>query len=649
MDNSSSNGNTKPSPLDLFSHSSSTNQAIEAALRSSSLLGLSETIRENSNIIEDLKSIYKITRFSIDIDSCILFRFVNGLWWESLIIIKDYQFKDQHKWEKVDKLTANQIDSLFEIKHDISDSDIITEPSSVINPNDSYIDSVLTADNNHFERFKLVRGGVLFKPSQGCDFNNYDESFLAQMTAIMSFSVDKEISAGYLNELSDNLRDLAQKIDRGSNEQSTIRSMYFDYNLGVNRKLGLLRMLGQATNAGIDNGFLVVMTLDQADGSPHNLNDEIKVEFLKAAIKRIARATKDAPTLSFSEPNEFSFVVVNSSEESVITTLKKLEAEFQSDLVLNNYHIQCKFSAGYSSYPHCSNDPDTLYRMAQIANFQALNNNRINFSGYQDSIVQELQLKLSLYKQLPKAISNSDFSVFLQPIVANDKLKKPAKHFESLIRWNHCEKGYIEPNQFIELAEKSGNIIELGYWFIDNVCQIINQFSKMQSGTSVSINLSPIQLREPDVVSFIKQITGKYNIEPKQVVFQLSEKDAMLDINLTKERFNQFSEAGFKLCISNFGSGYSSLFYLMNLPFDMLKIDKEFVLKANSNNKFDIIGASIVKIAQDLSLKAICEGIDTQEHLDMVTQWNTDAIQGEIVSEAKSWEVYFYDDQSSSF
>ncbi|MGB0899639.1 MAG: EAL domain-containing protein, partial [Psychrobium sp.] len=571
--------------------------------------------------------------------------FVNGLWWESLIIIKDYQFKEQHKWEKVDKLTANQIDSLFDIKHDISDSQIITDTSSVINPNDNYIDSVLAADNNHFERFKLVRGGVLFKPSQGCDFNNYDESFLAQMTAIMSFSVDKEISAGYLNELSDNLRDLAQKIDRGTNEQSTIRSMYFDYNLGVNRKLGLLRMLSQATNAGIDNGFLVVMTLDQANGSPHNLNDEIKVEFLKAAIKRIARATKDAPTLTFSEPNEFSFLIINSNEESVIRLLKKLEAEFQSDLVLNNYHIQCKFSAGYSSYPSCSNDPDTLYRMAQIANFQALNNKQINFSGYQDSIVQELQLKLSLYKQLPKAISNSEFSVFLQPIVPTDKLKTPAKHFESLIRWNHCDKGYLEPNQFIELAEKSGNIIELGYWFIDNVSQIINQFDKLQTGTSVSVSLSPLQLREPDIVVTIKKIIDNYGISPEQIIFEISEQNAMLDINLTKERFTQFSEAGFKLCISNFGSGYSSLFYLMNLPFNMLKIDKEFVLKANRNNKFDIIGASIVKIAQDLSLTAICEGIDQQDHLDMVTQWSADAIQGQIVSEAKSWEVYFYDDK----
>lgn len=619
----------------FYSDSTSKELVIEASLRSSSLLGLSQTINVDSNFIGDLKSIYKKTRFSVDIDSCILFRFVNGLWWEACTVVQGYKFNEQCTWEKVDKNQFDTIESLYQLRQDVS------VYKNEKGEDTSAIGHFLSQGNVHFERFKTVHGGAVFKPSGNDSYSQYDHAFLKHVAAIISFCVDKETSSHYLNDVYQNIQEIADKLNLQSEKCNTTPAMYTCSETGLHSKLGFLRIIKHIVESRQLNSYIVVLSIDHTGDFVKLLDEEIVRVVLNKVTNRLKSIAPNNNTLSYIDTTDFAFIVVNSEESVVVNILSQIKSVFLSHFLVEEYRVHCEINAGYSCYSSSSPyQPEELLKMASIALFQAHNNRTNNIIGYDAGIVQELQLHLALCHSLSRAIDNNEFVIYFQPIVSISRMGKNIQNYEALIRWQHPERGLIPPDKFIAIAEKNGTIVQLGYWIIKRVCQYLSMPS-VPKEVSISVNLSPVQLDETDLVERIINILNQYSIAPQRITVEITESSAMQDHDLAKEKFSEFNSAGFQLAMDDFGTGYSSLSYLLKFPFDILKIDRSFIDNTLIDQSYEVIGRTMVKLAHDLSLLVVCEGIETDEQLQMVKSWNTDMIQGYLISKPKPWLDFF--------
>ena len=625
--------NSQNSDIDrslFFGDSTSLEQTLEASLRSSSLLELSNTISVDSHFIRDLKSIYTKTRFSIDIDSCVLFRYVNGLWWEAMPIIENHKFIDLCEWTKISKNQITAIESLFEIREYVSNNHIELDES------DSEMSNLLFENNVHFERFKIQHGGVAFKPSGNDSFSQYDSAFLGYIAAIISFCVDKNISSHYLEGVYDSLQSIAYK----HADENKIPAMYTDPSTGLHSKLGFLKLIQHLVDTKQKKYFVIVLSLEKSGGAFNLLDDEVQQTLLKKSILRLKSILPNNKALSKLNSNELAFIMIDSTQEQVDHILTKIMNAFLKYLIVGEHPIHCDLIAGYSCDSSSDTQPNELLKMAYIALYQAKNTPLRKFIGYQDAIVQELQLHLKLADDLPQAIENQEFILHFQPISYLHQLNEPAHHYEALIRWKHPKKGFVPPDQFIGIAEKSGDIVHIGYWAIREVCRSLSMPS-VPSNVGVSINLSPVQLKESELVQNIVNILNEYSISPDRITIEITENSAMQDNELTKEKFLEFHQAGLKLSMDDFGTGYSSLSYLLNFHFDIIKIDKSFIDSTLMDKQYQLIAKTVVQLAHNLSLSVVCEGIETDKQYQMVCDWNTDMIQGYLISKPMPWDAFY--------
>nr|WP_232846963.1 GGDEF domain-containing phosphodiesterase [Shewanella nanhaiensis] len=416
--------------------------------------------------------------------------------------------------------------------------------------------------------------------------------------------------------------------------------MFLDPTTGLHSKLGFQRIIQYLIDKRQENSFIVVLSLEISGGSINLLDEEVKRSFLKKAIVRLKTDIPDNNTLSILNSSEFAFIMIDSSTEEVIRTLTCVIDAFLNYLMVDGHPMPCELRAGYSCYPSCESEPNELLRMAYIALYQAKNTPTRKPVGYQDAIVQELRLHLELAHCLPRAIELGEFVLYFQPIVNSTKLDEPIQHYEALIRWEHPVKGVVPPDHFIEIAEKSGDIIAIGYWVIHEVCRCLSQPS-VPKNVGVSINLSPVQFKEEMLVQNIAEIIKGYGISTNRITIEITETSAMQDNELTKEKFSEFHAEGFKLSMDDFGTGYSSLSYLLNFHFDIIKIDKSFIDNTLVDVQYEIIAQTVVKLAHDLDLTVICEGIETDQQYKMVSEWKTDMIQGYLISKPKPWSEFY--------
>lgn len=202
--------------------------------------------------------------------------------------------------------------------------------------------------------------------------------------------------------------------------------------------------------------------------------------------------------------------------------------------------------------------------------------------------------------------------------------------FEALIRWEHPTKGMIPPNKFIEIAESTGLIIPLGKWIIKEAIFFIQNLNK-ERGTSfhIAINISIIQLIQEDFNDFIEDLIEKNQINTSFIHFEITESIFIQSYSSIADKLERLRKLGFKIDLDDFGTGYSSLNHLMNLPIDSLKIDKSFVDNVFEKNSFIL---EIINIGKRIGLTVVAEGVETEEHLRLMNEYNCDIIQGYIFS-----------------
>ncbi|WP_413172704.1 EAL domain-containing protein [Anabaena azotica] len=241
-------------------------------------------------------------------------------------------------------------------------------------------------------------------------------------------------------------------------------------------------------------------------------------------------------------------------------------------------------------------------------------------------------LEKSLY-QVIKEDNFKGFEIHYQPIIDINTGKITSA--ESLLRWYSDELGQIAPSEFIPLAESNGLIIPIDNWVLKNVCKRIkNWYDAGISGLTIAMNLSAVEFNQPDLISKILDLIETNQLDPSCIEIELTESKIMEDVQSAIHTMNELRLLGIKIAIDDFGTGQSSLNYLQNFPVNTIKIDRDFIHDVANNYAKSIITKSMIKMAQELNLRIIAEGVETEAELLFLKQNKCDAIQGYLFSPA---------------
>lgn len=243
----------------------------------------------------------------------------------------------------------------------------------------------------------------------------------------------------------------------------------------------------------------------------------------------------------------------------------------------------------------------------------------------------KISRKSLLISYLHEALENESLEVYYQPQV-NVKTGEIIGA-EALLRWNHPELGFISPEEFIPLAEKYGLINSITEWVLRQACKDAKKWSIFASTPlRMSVNISPYQLRYPDLCTRIRHVLEETNFDPHLLTLELVETTLIKDFENANKIIKQLQSLGISIALDDFGDGYASLNYLQNLSFNTVKIDKSFITSIQKDERKMVIVKGMIAIAKALHLKIIAEGIETQCDLDFINQESCDSAQGYFFS-----------------
>jgi EAL domain-containing protein (putative c-di-GMP-specific phosphodiesterase class I) len=205
--------------------------------------------------------------------------------------------------------------------------------------------------------------------------------------------------------------------------------------------------------------------------------------------------------------------------------------------------------------------------------------------------------------------------------------------FEALLRWQSAEFGNIPPADFINIAEESGEIVQIGMWILENACRVIQRVNReYDRDIVISVNVSPVQLRQHDYIQHIKDVLAISHINPANIQLEITEGNLVDFIDNRNETLEEVIATGITLALDDFGTGYSSMAYLKNLPVKCLKIDSMFMDGGNTDQKSEAITASTIDLVHSLGLIIVAEGIENREQYDRLKAMHCDYIQGYLFS-----------------
>ena len=353
------------------------------------------------------------------------------------------------------------------------------------------------------------------------------------------------------------------------------------------------------------------------DYNGHTAGDEVlkkSAEILKRFSKNIIKAYRFGG-------DEFLLAIKNCSSMDSITNV--------CDTVFESFNSeQIKFSGGIAVYPDDSEEPEDLLRFTDIAMRRAKKDGKNRITNFKPEMQRVFIQKLNMQAKMSAALLNSDFYLVYQPQF--DIKTGDLRGFEALMRWHDKELGDIGPAIFIPLAEETGMILEIGDWVLNTAfCTLKNWQQKYSFKGIMSINISPMQLKQPNFIENIRNLPIKYNLNPDTVEIEITEGIMIENMNEAIEELNSLKNIGLRISLDDFGTGYSSLSYLQVLPLNTLKIDKSFITGITEKNGIQAnITNSIITMVTKMGLQTIAEGVEKNEQLQILKEFNCHIVQG---------------------
>lgn len=291
----------------------------------------------------------------------------------------------------------------------------------------------------------------------------------------------------------------------------------------------------------------------------------------------------------------------------------------------SNYTFFVTMSAGIALYPEHGRDMNSLLKKAATAIYSAKKMGK-DINIYSDELLNNIISQVQMVNNLQAGLEKEEFALYYQPIYnlrANEVVG-----VEALVRWPHPN-GFISPDIFIPVAEKSKQIYELERWIISKTLQQKERWEREGlDHLEISINLSSKTIESESNFQKIENIISSYKVNYSKIIFEITETVVMTHVDMAIERLNRLKSYGIRLALDDFGTGYSSLTHISKLPIDTIKIDRSFITCIPNGNEETVITQNILSLAHDLNYRVVAEGIETQEQLEYLKKISCERGQG---------------------
>ncbi|MDD0837786.1 EAL domain-containing protein [Curvibacter sp. HBC61] len=437
-------------------------------------------------------------------------------------------------------------------------------------------------------------------------------------------------------------RDITQQKET----EERIRSLaYFDALTGLpNRSLLNERSNLSLASARRSGEPVAVIYLDMDhfknvnDSLGHSVGDELLVDF----ARRLKALVKEQDTVSRLGGDEFVLVVNDAPVAQAQQLAEAILAMSATPFQIGPYELSVTLSIGVALYPQHGEDFDTLHQRADSAMYQAKKSGRNQYRLFTAEIQQAAARVLQLENALRKAWERDQMTLHYQPQV--DLGTGQVIGAEALLRWRHPELGQVSPAEFIPVAEDTGLILDLGEWVLRTALQQVRRWQDQGlPPLTVSVNLSPVQFRQPLLPELVQRLIKEAGIAPQLLELELTEGAAMDDPEGAIAIMDRLHDQGIRLLIDDFGTGYSSLSHLKRFQVYKLKIDQSFVRDLSEAAQDQGIVKAIIGMAQALGLRTIAEGVETEGQIEFLRTLGCDEIQGYYYSRplpAAEFEAY---------
>jgi diguanylate cyclase (GGDEF)-like protein len=446
----------------------------------------------------------------------------------------------------------------------------------------------------------------------------------------------------------DGLRDAVCGVTERQRPEARIRPAYPDSVTGLPNRQALIRELKRAMRqAKRTEKFVAVLYVDLDrfrrvnDTFGHSVGDAL----LKAVASRLAGsvrpldfaaaggATHDEPAARIARLGGDEFVLLLTDlemPEEAGGVARRVRQALSAPFTYEGRQFVVTPSIGVAIYPRDGEDVDTLLMRADTAMYQAKDvRNTVRF--YISAMDAKALDRLALEEELREAVAERRFRLHYQP--KHSLRDGGITGAETLLRWQHAERGWIAPSQFIPLAEEIGLIVPLGEWVIDEACRQLQQWQQRGLTTlRLAINISAEQVARSDVANTTLRAIWKHGIRPQSLELEITETLLMQDVKAAKAMLNALKDAGASLAIDDFGTGYSSLSYLRQFPIDTLKIDRSFVQNIHSAPDDAVLCEAIVAMGKKLGLTVVAEGVELEEQRTFLAAAGCDQAQGFLFS-----------------
>jgi len=362
------------------------------------------------------------------------------------------------------------------------------------------------------------------------------------------------------------------------------------------------------------------------------INDSLGHEAGDALLREVARRLKDSLRASDIVGrlggDEFVMLLqdLHTSEQAGIIARKLLSAVIKP-IELGAQECRVTASIGISVFPDDAPDEMSLMTHADLAMYHAKEEGKNNFQFY-DGRLETMSLeRLTLETQLRRAIERNELSLHYQAKL--DLARNAIAGVEALLRWTSPELGAVSPAKFIPLAEESGLILSIGKWVLRSACaQCVQWQSAGLPPVHVSVNLSPRQLSDPELVDAVRDVLAETGLKPDLLELEVTESSVMHNVERALEVLSALKRMGVRLAIDDFGTGYSSLAQLKRFPIDTLKVDRSFIRELPSDSEDKAIAEAIIAMGKTLNLTVVAEGVETREQQDFLRERACDQMQG---------------------
>ncbi|MDR4514435.1 EAL domain-containing protein [Nitrosomonas sp.] len=364
------------------------------------------------------------------------------------------------------------------------------------------------------------------------------------------------------------------------------------------------------------------------DSYGHSIGDEL----LREAGERLHGCVYQGDTVARLGGDEFAIIISElDSEQAAQSVAEKIIAVLNEPFIFNNEKNVLAASIGIAIYPQDGESIADLMRNADIAMYRAKEKGGNRYIFFEENMNAEVNKRAAIERELRNAIVEGQFVLYYQPQV--EPKSGLVQGVETLVRWNHPERGFVSPGVFIPIAENTSLIVDVGRIILKDACAQFRQW--LNDGIQldyIAVNVSVKQFQQPDFFQLVEHVLEVNQLPPHCLELEITESVLMDDTQVVMAMLEKLKNLGVQLSIDDFGTGYSSMSYLEQLPFDTIKIDMSFVRKIQENGEGGTIAATIAAMAHALNKKIVAEGVEIQAQLDFLTQCNCELIQGYIYS-----------------